>query len=1780
MKTSTTFYFFVICSCFIFNTNLANAQWTAQTSGTTVSLRSVYFPDANTGYTVGSSGLIRKTINGGSSWTSLFSGTTQTLCSVFFMDVNTGWVAGYNGTILKTTNGGLNWTTQPSGTTDPLFSIFFVDANCGYAVGGWSGMVLKTINGGINWTLQTDASSDMITSAYFTDANTGYVADISGSIFKTGNGGSTWITQTSGTSNSLNSICFADPNTGYSVGENGTILKTVNGGTSWAPQTSGTINGLNSVCFINSNVGYVVGVSGTILKTTDGGINWIAQVSGTTNGLSAVHFTPANMGYAVGNSGIILSTMFATPNWNSQASGTTQYLLSVFFTDVNTGYIAGNNGILKTIDGGTNWAPQTSGTANALNSVVFPEASTGYSAGNNGTIIKTTDGGTNWVLQTSGTTQPLWSVFFINASTGYAIGNGGTIIKTTNGGATWTTQTGGTTNVLYSVFFIGTDTGYITGTGGLILRTTNGGASWTLQASGTTNNLNAVFFPNDSIGYIAGANGTILKTTNHGLTWTAQTSGTSDAIYSVHFTDANKGCVVGGNGIILKTGDGGITWTPQFSGTMVPLRSVYFPDVNTGFAVGYNGTIIKTTSGGWCTGIPGKPAGPNSICQPTGNYQYVTTGADYATSYIWSLKPASAGTISGSGTTSAVVWNGTCNTNVAIIVQGDKAGCTGETSSLTVAINHVLPGTFSLTSPVNGSWVSGTPLFQWGTSTGSTKYSLYVDGVLKKENITGTSYQLLPDEAMSNGMHTWYVTGNNICTTQSNETWSFRADAASPSVFNLTAPANNSWTTNTQPTFQWSASSDVSSGLAKYQLWIDGVLNKDNISNSSTTTTPVSPLANGSHTWWIKAIDNVGNSRSSDQTWTLKIDDIPPGVYNSSALNLDGINDYVSIGSASILNMTYNFTIEAWVNFQSGGNNSPRIISKQTDDWGMPGDYSIYTDGTGTSRKIHFWIKNIGEIITSNFLYAGTYNHVAATISGTQTASQMLIYINGEVQAQGNFTGTLAPTTTPVVFGRKGSGSNNLDLFCGKLDEIRFWNYCRSQSQINEYKEVPLSGNEPGLAGYWNFDEQTGSTAYDLTGQNNGAVYGGATYSTTNLPMLKLCHQYLPVSDGFLPEGPLLFKWGSAPDKGIGFEKFQLFVDGILKANDLPDTTYVFSSPLSYGQHNWFVKGFDSLDNNQPCATRSFYIDNAPPNVFDLVLPPDSGIVNLPTPDLTWQNTLDSTGGSGLRKYQLWINQVKNRDSIPAAQTTISPSAVLQQGEYSWFVKAFDNVGNIRQSIHTRIFFVDWEPPTAFTLVSPVNDDTVKIRRPLFKWHSSSDIGSGLLRYELNISGKPIVIVAATDTSVVLPYNLTNGAYTWFVKAFDRAGSFTSSNVHAFIADIPIAISGVFSYNNSQNTAMDSVRVYLKRNNVVKDSIKTDLTGNYVFYIKTNGTYSLISQTTKPWGGVNGTDALKIQRHFTGLEYITEPVRLQAADVNNSGSINGTDALKVKRRFTGMDTGFDRGDWTFAKAVTGGDTIIINGNDVNQNFYGLCVGDVNGSNVPVPGKSGQENVLLVLDGSIRVTAGQIIELPVRVNAPGQFGAVSLVFNYPSAWMTIEDVTMNRSGLIYHISGNQVRIAWSDPEPLDLGSGDVLLTLHIKATDDFNTLQPASFLLTNESEIADGWGNIFPSVVLSIPDLVTKTEEGSEKENISVYPNPASDLVNVQFDLSSAGNIDLRIIDPLGQVVYLEQSWVERGSVSRKIDISALPTGVYYLKLECKTGGVSSDYIYKIVKLKN
>jgi len=298
----------------LFITNYSISQWNQLNSGSSVNLNKIQFVNSQTGWACGFQSMptqytIIKTTNGGTNWISqvpnLPSGNR--FISLYFTDANTGYTAGADG-LYKTTNGGTNYFAVTS-TAIVVYDCFFVNANTGWiAQLDNAARIAKTTNGGINWTPMGAGlnSSEQISCVYFANENTGWCTGIN-TVYKTTNGGANWNAQTLPQTTLVNRVFAISSETAWILGYL-TVLSTTNGGTNWVLKPIGTGNTPLSAYFLNANTGYVCTSPRNIFKTTNNGLNWIAQMTDTALVFNSIYFTSSDTGYVCGSSGKIYKT--------------------------------------------------------------------------------------------------------------------------------------------------------------------------------------------------------------------------------------------------------------------------------------------------------------------------------------------------------------------------------------------------------------------------------------------------------------------------------------------------------------------------------------------------------------------------------------------------------------------------------------------------------------------------------------------------------------------------------------------------------------------------------------------------------------------------------------------------------------------------------------------------------------------------------------------------------------------------------------------------------------------------------------------------------------------------------------------------------------------------------------------------------------------------------------------------------------------------------------------------------------------------------------------------------------------------------------------------------------------------------------------------------------------------------------------------------------------------------------------------------------------------------
>ncbi|MFN8108280.1 MAG: Ig-like domain-containing protein [Thermoleophilia bacterium] len=98
---------------------------------------------------------------------------------------------------------------------------------------------------------------------------------------------------------------------------------------------------------------------------------------------------------------------------------------------------------------------------------------------------------------------------------------------------------------------------------------------------------------------------------------------------------------------------------------------------------------------------------------------------------------------------------------------------------------------------------------------------------------------------------------------------------------------------------------------------------------------------------------------------------------------------------------------------------------------------------------------------------------------------------------------------------------------------------------------------------------------------------------------------------------------------------------------------------------------------------------------------------------------------------------------------------------------------------------VDTKAPSQPVLASPAPDAVTPSRQPTFRWAPSTDGGTGVLEYHINVGGKTYVLPAsaAQQAGFQIPDVLVDGTYEWQVFAFDNAGNSSASPKRRFRVD-------------------------------------------------------------------------------------------------------------------------------------------------------------------------------------------------------------------------------------------------------------------------------------------------------------------------------------------------------------------------------------------------------------
>lgn len=234
------------------------------------------------------------------------------------------------------------------------------------------------------------------------------------------------------------------------------------------------------------------------------------------------------------------------------------------------------------------------------------------------------------------------------------------------------------------------------------------------------------------------------------------------------------------------------------------------------------------------------------------------------------------------------------------------------------------------------------------------------------------------------------------------------------------------------------------------------------------------------------ALISIGLAAPGNGAISAEIQQLPAAVQNgNNALFFDGVDDYLEIPEiAAIRTETQEpLTVEFWMYIQSYPPSWRKVLSKWGARGGEDDEFVVCLRKTGC-----FGIADTGSTGVDSRTTVPTNQWCHLCIVWDKANGYQQLYVNAEpVPLELDGGSPLRLTGEPIRIGTDGHRNN---CFAGMLDEVRFWNVARTPADVRATMNRKLTGDEPGLVGYWDFDEGVDQIVSDLSCKGNRGRLG------------------------------------------------------------------------------------------------------------------------------------------------------------------------------------------------------------------------------------------------------------------------------------------------------------------------------------------------------------------------------------------------------------------------------------------------------------------------------------------------------------------------------------------------------------------------------------------------------------------------------------------------------------------------------------------------------------------
>ncbi len=352
------------------------------------------------------------------------------------------------------------------------------------------------------------------------------------------------------------------------------------------------------------------------------------------------------------------------------------------------------------------------------------------------------------------------------------------------------------------------------------------------------------------------------------------------------------------------------------------------------------------------------------------------------------------------------------------------------------------------------------------------------------------------------------------------------------------------------------------------------------------------------------------------------------------------------------------------------------------------------------------------------------------------------------------------------------------------------------------------------------------------------------------------------------------------------------------------------------------------------------------------------------------------------------------------------------------------------------------------------------------------------------------------------------------------------------------------------------------------------------------GDFTITPQLDKEHrNGVSTFDLILIQKHILGIQVLSNPYRMIAADVNGSKTITTLDLIQIRKLILNIDESFKSSpSWKFVDAKHKFEDernpwrneipAIVNVNDlegkVQADFIAIKMGDVNGNAATIPGvtssevRSGKDFILQTDEQEMK--AGQIYDVLIKAKDLQKVQGFQFTLGVENAEIVgIDYGILKAENLGVFAKQGMITASWntsSGGSGSEVASTEGLFTLKLRATKDHALSEVLNITSRLTAQEAYGLGDVTGNEVMDLKLSYNKGISNDQARLEQNQPNPFAEETLIGFYLPKAASATLTIRDVKGALIYRTQGDYAKGVNQVKLGKQELKAaGVLYYTLE-------------------